>query len=90
MPSPAASRANGRKSKGPPKGRIILPITRDRIRSAMLAAHMEKIALGEVIAEPHQVTAGLGLLKFCLPSLQATDLTSGGEKITVERMAFKP
>lgn len=30
------------------------------------------------------------MLKFCLPTLAATDITSGGEKMTVERVTFKP
>jgi hypothetical protein len=63
--------------------------TRERIRGAMLIDRLEKIAEGKVIAEPHQVTAALGLLKFQLPTLAATDLTSKGESIIVERTAFK-
>jgi hypothetical protein len=36
-----------------------------------------------------RATAALGLLKKVLPDLSATDITSGGEAITVERVAFK-
>lgn len=68
----------------------IAPATRERIRGAMLLHRLEQISMGEVIAEPHQVTAALGLLKFQLPVLAATDITSGGEKITVEKVMFKP
>ena len=56
----------------------------------MLLRRLEQISMGEVISEPHQVTAALGLLKFQLPVLAATDITSGGEKITVEKVMFKP
>jgi hypothetical protein len=56
----------------------------------MLLRRLEQISMGEVEAQPHQVTAALGLLKFQLPTLAATDLTSGGAPITVERVGFKP
>ena len=36
-----------------------------------------------------RATAALGLLQFVVPKLSATDLTSKGEAITVERVAFK-
>lgn len=36
-----------------------------------------------------RATAALGLLRKVLPDLSATDLTSGGEAITVERVSFK-
>lgn len=55
----------------------------------MLVQRLEKIAEGKVKAEPHQVTAALGLLKFQLPTLAATDITSGGESLVVERVQFK-
>ena len=56
----------------------------------MLIDRLEKIAEGTVEAQPHQVTAALGLLRFQLPALTATDLTSKGESITVEKVMFKP
>lgn len=37
-----------------------------------------------------RATAALGLLRKVLPDLSATDLTSGGEKLTIERVDFKP
>jgi hypothetical protein len=62
-----------------------------KIREGMLISRLEKIALGKVLdAQPHQVTAALGLLKKVCPDLAAIDHTSGGEKITIERTAFKP
>jgi hypothetical protein len=75
--------------KGSGLGVRLAPATRERIRGAMIVRRMEQIALGEVSAEPHEVTAGLGLLKFQLPTLQATDLTSKGESLVVERTVFK-
>jgi hypothetical protein len=36
-----------------------------------------------------RATAALGLLRFKLPQLSATDHTSGGEPITIERVSFK-
>jgi hypothetical protein len=74
---------------GAKKGVRLAPATRERIRGAMLIDRLEKIAEGKVTAEPHQVTAALGLLRFQLPALTATDLTSGGEAITIERATFK-
>jgi hypothetical protein len=56
----------------------------------MLLRRLEQISMGEVEAQAHQVTAALGLLRFQLPTLQATDITSGGEKFIVERTTFKP
>jgi hypothetical protein len=67
----------------------LAPATRERIRGAMLIDRLEKIAEGKVNAEPHQVTAALGLLQFQLPKLAATDVTSGGEPLTIERVEFK-
>jgi hypothetical protein len=40
----------------------------------MLVKRLEDIATDKVQSEPHQVTAALGLLRFCLPQLQAVDL----------------
>lgn len=87
QPKPKGGKRIGAGAK---PGVRLAPVTRERIRGAMILRRVEQIALGEVSAEPHEVTAGLGLLKFCLPTLAATDLTSGGEKLTVERVTFKP
>jgi len=56
----------------------------------MILNRLQKHVAGEIDLAPTQVTAALGLLKFQLPTLAATDITSQGEKITVERTAFKP
>lgn len=45
--------------------------TREKIKTSQLINRLEKIANGEVKAEPHQVTAALGLLKKTLPDLSA-------------------
>jgi hypothetical protein len=37
-----------------------------------------------------RATAALGLLQFIVPKLSATDITSEGESIVVERVTFKP
>jgi hypothetical protein len=80
----------GRPRVGAGNGVRLAPATRERIRGAMLLRRLEQISMGEVEAQAHQVTAALGLLRFQLPTLQATDITSGGEKFIVERTTFKP
>jgi hypothetical protein len=87
QPKPKGGKRLGAGAK---KGVRLAPATRERIRGAMLVQRLEKIALGKVTAEPHQVTAALGLLRFQLPTLAATDITSDGKQIVVERTAFKP
>lgn len=85
QPKPKGGKRLGAGAK---KGVRLAPVTRERIRGAMILRHMEDVALGYKAAQPHQVTAGLGILRFVLPTLQATDLTSGGEPIQVERVVF--
>jgi hypothetical protein len=87
QPKPKGGKRVGAGAK---KGVRLAPATRERIRGAMLIDRLQKIAEGKVDAEPHQVTAALGLLKFQLPTLAATDITSKGESITVEKVQFKP
>lgn len=36
-----------------------------------------------------RATAALGLLRKIVPDLSATDITSGGEALTIERVSFK-
>jgi len=74
-------------SRGRPNGYRVSPATREKIRGAHLIKRLEAFVDGE-LHEPSQVTAALGLLKFQLPTLQATDITSGGEPLTVERTVF--
>jgi hypothetical protein len=55
----------------------------------MLVRRLEDAALGEATdVEPHHVTAALGLLKFCLPTMSSTDHTTGGEPFTIDRIMF--
>jgi hypothetical protein len=63
-------------------------MVRDKIQASALITRLEKIAAGKVTAEPHQVTAALGLLKKVLPDLTATDLSSGGEAINVQLVQY--
>jgi hypothetical protein len=94
MPSPSTSRANGKKSKGPPKGRRLSPVTRERLRGAIdvkrVIGHLDAFMSGEMTADPHQVTAAKILLDRVMPTLASTDLTSKGESLTIERVTFKP
>lgn len=62
---------------------------REKIRAGMLLERLEGIVTGKYQAEPHQVTAALGLLKKALPDLSATDITSGGQVISVEIVDYK-
>jgi len=71
QPKPKGGKRIGAGAK---KGVRLAPATRERIRGAMLINRLEKIANGEVVAEPHMVTAALGLLRFQLPQLTAVDL----------------
>ena len=83
-----SKRGGKRAGSGNKKGVRLAPATRERIRGAMLIHRLEQIACDKVQSEPHQVTAALGLLRFCLPTLQATDLTSQGKKLTVNIIDF--
>lgn len=77
-----------RAGSGKPKGYRVTMATREKIRGAMLVTQLEKIAKGEVVAEPHQVTAALGLLRFQLP--HASEITGkDGEALTVNLVQFQ-
>lgn len=69
------------------------PRTIERIRNTINAnlciETLHELAQSGKKDEGVRATAALGLLQFALPKLSATDLTSGGEAITVERVAFK-
>jgi len=73
---------------GAPKGYVQHERARDKIRTGVLVERLQGIASGKYPAEPHQVTAALGLLKKTLPDLSATDITSGGQSIIIERTQF--
>ena len=48
---------------------------REKIRASQLVNRLENHVLGDAKLEASQVTAALGLLKKCVPDLQATELT---------------
>ena len=84
-----AQHGGARPGAGKPKGVRLTMATREKIKGAALINRLHKIAMGEAPqAEPHHVTAGLGLLRFQLPQLQATDITSGGEQLKVEIVMY--
>ena len=93
MPSPSTSRANGKKG-GAPKGRKLPAATIERIRASIntkLAIDtLHDVARTGGKHDGARVSAALGLLQFVVPKLSATDITSDGEQIVVERVVFKP
>ena len=48
---------------------------RDKIRSTQIIKRLQNYVDGEVSLEAAQVSAALGLLRKCVPDLQATQLT---------------
>lgn len=60
---------------------VLFEETRSKIQATQIVNRFNKYILGEddVKMEPSQVTAGLGLLKFVLPSLQSTELSGDAE-----------
>lgn len=93
MPSPSTSRENGKKG-GAPKGRKLPAVTIERLRNS-INTKLAIDTLHELCREGGQhdsvrATAATVLLKKVLPDLSATDMTSGGEPFTVERVTFKP
>ena len=79
--------------RGRPTGHKLHPRSVERIRDSINA----KLAIDTLHSlcedggqhDGVRATAALGLLQFVVPKLSATDLTSKGEAITVERVAFK-
>jgi hypothetical protein len=86
--------ASKQAKRGPPKGRRLSPVTRERLRGAIdvkrVIGHLDAFMAGTKIADPHQVSAAKILLDRVMPTLAATDLTSNGESIVIERATFKP
>ena len=91
---PKSKRGGKRAGAGKPKGYRVTAATREKLRTTIDAkrviGHLDAFMSGEKICEPHQITAGIALLKKVMPDLAATDITSGGEPLTIERVAFKP
>jgi len=94
MPAATKGKHGGKRpGAGPPKGRKLPAVTIERIR-ASINSKLAIDTLHELCTDGGQhdsvrATAALGLLQFVVPKLSATDLTSGGEQIVVERTAFK-
>jgi hypothetical protein len=94
MATAAKSKRGGKRTgAGPPKGRRLSPVTRERLRGAIdvkrVIGHLDAFMAGERYCEPHQVSAAKILLDRVMPTLAATDITSDGESIVVERVMFK-
>ena len=82
MPRKPTGKPNGR-----PKGIRVAPVTKERIRGAMLVAKLEAIAEGEEHT-PSQVSAALGLLRFVMP--HATEVKADvSADLTINLMQFK-
>ena len=85
-------RGGKRSGSGPPKGRPIKQITRDRIsqtiHTGLVVQKLHEFMLGER-HEPSQVTAAKTLLDRVMPVMKATDITSKGEALVVERKVFR-
>ncbi|MED5549863.1 MAG: hypothetical protein VX529_10950 [Pseudomonadota bacterium] len=52
---------------------------RAKIQASQLVNRMHKIAMGEVAADPTQVSAAKALLNKVLPDLKAVEVGGGGE-----------
>jgi hypothetical protein len=62
---------------------------RDSINAGLAVSTLHELCEGADEFDSVRATAALGLLRFKLPQLSATDHTSGGEPITIERVSFK-
>lgn len=79
---------SGRKS-----GYIHAEETREKIRTGVLLDIADRIANGEVKDDARMLAVRMSaittLLRKTLPDLTATDVTSGGKSIVIERVSFK-
>ena len=79
--------------RGRPDGYRVTEATREKLRAKIKGDRvleiLHDIAEGGDKHDAARVTAAKVLLDRILPTLQSTDLTSNGESITVERVAFK-
>lgn len=58
---------------------------RARIQAGVIADRLTKHVLGKAKMRPSQVTAGLGLLRKCVPDLAQTEIAgAGGGEIIVK------
>jgi hypothetical protein len=93
-PAKKDGRGGARPNSGPKKGTPLRPEHIERIR-ASINAKLCIDTLNTLVAtgskdDSVRVQAATVLLRKVLPDLTATDLTSGGESLVVERVAFKP
>jgi hypothetical protein len=69
-------------------------VTRERLRGAIdvkrVIQHLDAMMSGDMIVDPHQVTAARILLDRVMPVLAATDHTTGGEPVNITRIVFGP
>lgn len=95
MAAPSTKKHGGKRpGAGPPKGRKLPAVTIERIR-ASINAKLCIDTLHELCTDGGQhdsvrATAAKILLDRVVPTLTSTDITSGGEPFTVERVVFKP
>ncbi len=91
--TPKGKHGGKRPGAGPPRGRVLPAKTIERIRDS-INAKLAIDTLHELCREGGQhdsvrATAALGLLRFRIPTLNATDITSDGESLVIERVMFK-
>jgi hypothetical protein len=90
---PKSGRGGKRPGAGRKKGTPLPARTIERIRasinSKLCIDTLHALAENGGKHDGVRATAALGLLQFVVPKLSATDVTSNGESITVERVSFK-
>jgi hypothetical protein len=77
-----------KRGRGRPVGYRMPERVRERIRTGVLVTRLTQHVEGKVDMRQTQVTAALGLLKKVLPDLSSTDLTSGGEALSINVVKF--
>jgi hypothetical protein len=86
-------KTKGYPTRGRPKGYKLPARSIERIRDSINAKlcidTLHAITQNGTKEDSVRAQAAGTLLQFALPKLTATDLTSGGEAITVERVSFK-
>lgn len=83
-----------RPGAGPPRGRKLPAVTIERLRNSintkLCIDTLHSLCEDGGQHDSVRATAAKILLDRVLPTLQATDLTTGGEALTIERVSFKP
>jgi hypothetical protein len=92
--SKPARKREPRKGEGRPVGYRVTEATREKLRARIkgdaVIDRLHKLMADGGQHDGVQVSAAKVLLDRILPTLASTDLTSGGESFTVERVVFKP